>query len=68
MRCKEKNEYKWCSSWRRDEVKTGLCLSFLFKVEEVSIYLYADGKDPVEREKADDAGEKGKDCWSHVLE
>lgn len=42
-------------------------LSFL-RWEKYQFILYADGKDPVEREKADDAGEKGKYCWSHVLE
>lgn len=62
MRCKEKNING------QDEVKTELLLSLLFKMEEVSIYLYADRKDPVEREKTDNTGKKGKDCQSHVLE
>ena len=62
MRCKEKNING------QDEVKTELLLSLLFKMEEVSIYLYADRKDPVEREKTDNTGKKGKYCQSHVLE
>lgn len=47
MRCKEKNING------QNEVKTELLLSLLFKMEEVSIYSYADRKDPGEREKTD---------------
>lgn len=35
----------------RGEVKTGLFLSFLFRKEEIPMYLYANKKDPVERRK-----------------
>ena len=62
LRCKEKNING------QDEVKTELLLSLLFKMEEVSIYLYVDRKDPVQREKTDNTGKKMKDCQSHVLE
>lgn len=54
MRWKEKNING------QDEVKTELLLSLLFKMEEASIYLYADRKDPVEREKTDNAGKRGR--------
>lgn len=51
MSCKERNTDEAIVGGRGG-VKTGLFLTFLLKMEELSIYLYADGKDTVERGRA----------------